>query len=387
MKINGLKNKFYMPDDGYRGFTGWTENGGKLFKDEPEKAPEAGEQPEESYYADGTGDIDDYGAYQDPDADVSPADGDEAGYDQQGMSEDEQSFIDEYYERQNAAEAGSDTENSDEGGGESDDSSDSGEPETWRDKLSKAGFRDVDRERGKYVKKNYVLRALIAAAIVIGLGLFLSSDFFAVTKIDVEGNYYYTDNEIITMAQAKTGVNIFREFFASDIRDRLKKNSYFTSVKLGVKLPGTLVIKVGERDQLAALVYGGSYIVLDSKGSVLRTSKEDPHVTLVEGLKITSMAQGKRIGVNDEKKFGRIMNLLKSMRAGDFYFKKIDASDVYYKAYITDSLMVNGTYSEINGALEAGSLQKVVAKLLSEKTQRGTITITSEDNISFSPDI
>lgn len=256
-----------------------------------------------------------------------------------------------------------------------------------QEKLKKDGFREIARTPVKHVKKHYIAKALITLGVIAAVIAFLASPFFSVTDIEVEGNYYYTDEEIISMAQAKTGRNIFSMLADSDIRTRLKKNSYFTAVHLRAKFPSTLIIKVEERDQLAALIYGSSYVVLDSKGNVLRVTKEDPHVTLVEGLKIESMNKGSRVVVTEEKKFDRVMTLLKTMKSGDFYFKKVDISDVYYKAYITDSLVVSGTYSEIKGALKAGSLQKVVAKLLDNNTKRGTITITSSDNIVFSPDI
>jgi cell division protein FtsQ len=270
---------------------------------------------------------------------------------------------------------------------EEDSGSEEARSEADEDKLRKEGFREIARKPVKHVRKHYLARLLVTAGVIAAVIIFLASPFFSVTDIEVEGNYYYTDNEVITMAQAETGRNIFSMLADGDIRKRLRKNSYFTKVHLRAKFPSTLVIKVEERDQLAALIYGSSYVVLDSKGSVLRVSREDPRVTLVEGLKIESMNKGSRVVVTDEKKFNRVMTLLKTMREGDFYFKKVDISDVYYKAYITDSLVVSGTYSEIKGALEAGSLQKVVAKLLDNKTKRGTITITSSDNIVFSPDI
>ena len=91
-------------------------------------------------------------------------------------------------------------------------------------------FREIDRKKKVRRKKNYLLRFLLFLGIIAATGLFLSSGFFAVETIEVRGNHYYTDEEVMNIAGAQTGGNIFWGTGASDIRDRLREDPYFVTV-------------------------------------------------------------------------------------------------------------------------------------------------------------
>ena len=72
-------------------------------------------------------------------------------------------------------------------------------------------------------------------------------------SIEVEGNHYYKDNEVINLAGARTGVNLFWGISTGDLKDSLSKDPYFAEVKVKRELPSTLVIEVVERQQIAAI--------------------------------------------------------------------------------------------------------------------------------------
>ena len=73
------------------------------------------------------------------------------------------------------------------------------------------------------------------------------------------------------------------------------------------------------------------------------------------------------------------------MKKGDFYFKKIDVSNLIIKAYITDTLVVKGTPTQMKKSIDSGDLQKVVNRLFKNGTKRGTISLGEHNYMSFSP--
>lgn len=80
------------------------------------------------------------------------------------------------------------------------------------------------------------------------------------------------------------------------------------------------------------------------------------------------------------------LQMLTVMKDGDFFFKKIDASHVIIRAYIYDTLVVKGTPKQMMKAIESGSLQKVVNKLIESDISRGTINLGDHNYVPFSPD-
>ena len=247
-------------------------------------------------------------------------------------------------------------------------------------------FKEVNREKKVRKKKHYLRRFFIFLGILAAAGVFLSSGFFAIENIEVEGNVYYSDDEVINIAAAKTGGNLFWEAGTGEIKDRLKEDPYFAQVKVKRKLPDTLVIEVEERKQIAAIVYGDKYIVIDRKGTVLRKSDVDPKVTLLTGLTVSKMKRGEAVGAEESAVLSNTLNMLETMADGDIYFKKIDVSKTVIKAYIYDTLLVKGTPKQMAEAIEDGDLQKVVNNLFKNDTTRGTINLGNGSYMSFSPD-
>ena len=63
------------------------------------------------------------------------------------------------------------------------------------------------RKKKKRRKKHYLLRFLLIVALAVGIYYFLTSELFDIQEIIVENNVYYTSEQIIDLAKAKTGGN------------------------------------------------------------------------------------------------------------------------------------------------------------------------------------
>ena len=58
-------------------------------------------------------------------------------------------------------------------------------------------FKEIERQKKIRKKKNYLVRILVVFVFLAAVALFLSSSFFDIQNIEVEGNKYYTDEMCI----------------------------------------------------------------------------------------------------------------------------------------------------------------------------------------------
>lgn len=226
--------------------------------------------------------------------------------------------------------------------------------------------------------------AIVLAFVAVCTGISMTS-LFNVKNYEVEGNSYYTKDEIIVMGNCQTGGNMFWDVSTKDIKERLSKDSYMKKVKVKRILPGTIKIEVTERKQTAAVVYGTHYIVIDEENVVLRKTDVLPKVPVIQGLTIKKMEVGKVIEIEEEVKFQQTNELLQIMDQNDMYFKKIVVEKAQIKAYVLDNLACTGSFTDIMDSMKKGELQKVVRTLFDKKIERGTIKISGGEYISFSP--
>ena len=70
-------------------------------------------------------------------------------------------------------------------------------------------YKEIEREKKVRKKKHYLLRFLIVIGVIAAVVVFITSSYFDIKKIEVTGNEYYSDEEVINMANATTGKNIF----------------------------------------------------------------------------------------------------------------------------------------------------------------------------------
>lgn len=244
------------------------------------------------------------------------------------------------------------------------------------------------REKTRRKSKSSPLKKLAFIICIVAAALFVSSTaYFTVEGFEVEGNSYYSDEEILVLGDCKAGGNIFWDTDTKDIKSRLEKDPYIESVKVKRKLPGKIQIEVKERTQIAAVVYGNHYVVVDKEGRVLRNTEVYPYLTEVRGLTITKIEVGQLIEVEEKVKLRQSLEILDAMDKNDMYFTKLEFTDSGVDAYVLENLKCVGTPQNIIKALEAEDLQKVIVGLFKQNIERGTVKISGGDYISFSPEI
>lgn len=243
------------------------------------------------------------------------------------------------------------------------------------------------REKKRRKKKmSFWLKLLIIIVIGAGFYLFASMPLFDVKSFEITGNSYYSDDEIMTMGNCTTGGNIFWGSSIGEIKGRLEKDPYMEKVRVKRILPDKIKIEITERAQTAAVVYGENYVVIDSEEIVLRKTEVEPQLTLIRGLTISGIEVGEPIEVEEKVKMRQIMDLISAMNENDMYFKAIELYEAGVKAYVLDNLVCEGTTQSITEAMTSGNLQKTIIKLFDSNIERGTINVSGDEYISFSPE-
>lgn len=265
------------------------------------------------------------------------------------------------------------------------------EIESPADRKTKSDIDDIEKRRMKRKRKlkmpGFFSRIFIILGVIIAVTAFSLSSFFTVDTIDVQGNKYFTDEEISNMAHASTGQNIIYKLNKGNMLNYLEKNPYIEEARVYRKLPSTIVINVKERIQIAALTYGDQFLIIDNKGTLLRITKTKPKLTIVTGFKVKKVKLGEPVEVNSPDLFKELLSLLKSMEAGDVYFTKINITELFITANVYDSLVVKSKYKDLKDNIDKGRLHKVLDELFKRNIKRGTITISSDGYASFTPEL
>lgn len=265
------------------------------------------------------------------------------------------------------------------------------EIESPADRKTKSDIDDIEKRRMKRKRKlkmpGFFTRIFIILGVIIAVTAFSLSSFFTVDTIDVQGNKYFTDEEISNMAHASTGQNIIYKLNKGNMLNYLEKNPYIEEARVYRKLPSTIVINVKERIQIAALTYGDQFLIIDNKGTLLRITKTKPKLTIVTGFKVKKVKLGEPVEVNSPDLFKELLSLLKSMEAEDVYFTKINITELFITANVYDSLVVKSKYKDLKDNIDKGRLHKVLDELFKRNIKRGTITISSDGYASFTPEL
>lgn len=244
----------------------------------------------------------------------------------------------------------------------------------------------IKKRKQERKEKNRKRRNLfIIAGIIIGLFILSFTKLVNVDRVVVKGNNYFLDSEIISMAHVKMGNNLIYKPGKIRIKSYLLQNPYIEKVKVHRRLPSTLVIKVKEREQMAAIPYDGKYIVTDSDRIVLRKTTDMPHLTVIEGVKIKKMKLAKELEGENSKHLNDSYEILNLMKDHKLFFKKIIVDGDKTTIYIYDNLICTGMTSDIKTMIEKNRMQEILKTLIDKGVKRGRIVVSENGYATYIP--
>lgn len=241
--------------------------------------------------------------------------------------------------------------------------------------------RKLERKiKRKKREKFFIVISVFAILVALSFSKLVNVD-----RIVVKGNDYFLKSEIISMSHAKMGNNLIYKPGKIKIKSYLMKNPYIEKVSVRRRLPSTLVIKIKEREQLAAVPYDDEYIVTDINRTVLRKTTDMPRLTVIDGIKIKKMTTGEKLEGEDTKHINDSYELLRLMKDHKLFFKKINVYKDDVTIYVYDNLICTGKTADVKMTIEKNRMQEILKTLIDKDVKRGKIIISENGYAAYSP--
>lgn len=132
----------------------------------------------------------------------------------------------------------------------------------------------LNKKKKNRPKRRFKITMLIVVLVVIALSLYFYSDLSKVKSLKVEGNYYFNDKEILTMADLSYDTRHIT-IFPFIHENRLEKHDLIKSVNIHKTFSGVVTIQVEEEDIIGTYQENKKTYLLLGDGSSMELAKED----------------------------------------------------------------------------------------------------------------
>jgi cell division protein FtsQ len=159
----------------------------------------------------------------------------------------------------------------------------------------------------KYGKLVAIARGVVGFVLVVGISSAVAwgarnyvkhSPRFAVTDIEVSGGHHRSEDVLIMEAGIDKGANIFT-LDLDRAKAKLLADPWISSAELARRLPGTIFLKVTEREAGAIVALGESYLASREGEIFKRLEAGDPvELPIITGISETAVAED-RDGVKE----------------------------------------------------------------------------------------
>ncbi len=201
-------------------------------------------------------------------------------------------------------------------------------------------------------------------AFTIALGLFivllasyafLQSPFFSLQSIELLGNDYLTEDDVLEVGEVYYGINL-TEIDVRALSDALRELPVVAEVRVSRRLPSTLVLRITERSPVAYVSGERRFWTVDGSGMLLFPSDTltKPLPLITSTPEITPRAGGRlqEPHLLAALRFAQALTL-----KGQTQLAEVHASDDGITAFTTDRITVNlgvtGDMQEKAAVLEA----------------------------------
>lgn len=224
--------------------------------------------------------------------------------------------------------------------------------------------------------------------ICIFTAFFLSSSFFQIKYIAVNGTNNVTREEIIKLSSIYYGENIFRINKKNSMKS-IFQNPYVKMIKIDRQLPDKVTIDIIEREVMAYVPYVGSYLNIDDEGMILEINPaiKKPDLPIIKGMKFETFKVGEHLDVENKEQFSTVILLIKEIRNADMLslVSEIDVSDLSnIRLNIKDGIKANlGSSDNMNYKI---NLSKSIIEDVKKRSEKGTIEMSHDGNAVFRPE-
>lgn len=154
----------------------------------------------------------------------------------------------------------------------------------------------------KQVRLRRILVSVGIAAAVIVIGAVLSfTVLFKTEKIDIEGDIYYTEEQITAFSNVTLQQNIFLGAWNSTPEEIVKNLPYVESANIGFAVPDTITIRIKNAVPTYVVKDGNGYLVVSSKGRILDTTADNfENLVVLTCGEIKNKSKGEYIDFGDD---------------------------------------------------------------------------------------
>ncbi len=169
----------------------------------------------------------------------------------------------------------------------------------------------------RFIKGKYgIILLILIFFIITTIFLLLYTDFFLIKEIEVIGNDYVQDNEVLRTSNIEIGMNIFK-FNSSKIENNILLHSFIKDAKITRYYPDKVSLSIQEREIACIIPFeDGTFLYIDDEGVVMEKNQslKTYNNPLITGLEEVSFIIGKPIEINPvwfKNSILKIINILK----------------------------------------------------------------------------
>ncbi len=213
----------------------------------------------------------------------------------------------------------------------------------------------------------------------------LNIQVFIIKNIEVDGNYYLSKNDVVSLSGIHTGVNIFAVNL-DKIKENLQRDPHIKNIDIRRALPNSIIIEVNERNEVAVIPYNGVYLHIDEDGYVIEVSKEyqDAKLPILSGFNIKKFMAGQYLDTDRTTMYNRSLSILKSLKDNDMEDMisevRVDGGKI---VLISSGGLVIEFNAEENIGYRLSFLKSVLIDLTSKNTKGGFVIVNESGNIVY----
>lgn len=224
--------------------------------------------------------------------------------------------------------------------------------------------------------------------ICIFAAFFISSDFFQIKFIVVEGNKNVSREEIIRLSSIYYGENIFRINKKNSMKS-IFRNPFVKMIKIKRVVPNKVIIDIIEREVMAYVPYVGSYLNIDEEGMILEINPaiKKTELPIIKGMKFETFKVGEILNVENKEQFSATTTLISEIKNAGLIgtVSEIDVTDLSnIRLKLTEGINANlGSIDNINYKI---NFARTILEDVRKKNLRGTIEMSHNGNPVFKPE-
>lgn len=166
----------------------------------------------------------------------------------------------------------------------------------------------MDGKKHKMISQGSVATLLVGLIVVLGILACALSPIFVLKTVNIQGNRFVQDEDIIRIAGIRLGENLF-QLQTDEIKRSLTKDLRIEQAVVQRSFPSQLDISISERIPLAMIKCDYGYLELGKGGIVLdahRTLRDMP-VPMISGAGVADLFVG---DVVDDEQVGKVLSFL-----------------------------------------------------------------------------